>query len=280
MTKEINLKILLKVLKSAWWKILIFTVAVAIAVGVVTHFVVPKKYTSSVEFYVLNTSTTSEYTTTALLSAAEYLSNDYIKIINGDRMMNTIKEYIKDPNRDTTGAYANMSVSALRSMISSDTSTESSTFTITVTATEDRNLAFYITECITLNAPNIIKEITRPSYNSNLYKKVTEKDSSGKVVSEDYLLVTEEDLECVKVLRSPEVAASHSSPSIPTYVMISALLAIVASYLFFLILTLSDTTIRSEENAKELVDQTVIGGIPNWSVNSSAEKETKEDKQK
>ena len=58
MTKEINLKILLNVLKNSWWKIIIFTVAVAIVVGALVQFVVPKKYASTVEFYVLNTSTT------------------------------------------------------------------------------------------------------------------------------------------------------------------------------------------------------------------------------
>ena len=57
MTKEINLKVLLKVLKNSWWKILIFTVAITIAVGAVIHFLVPKKYASTIEFYVLNTST-------------------------------------------------------------------------------------------------------------------------------------------------------------------------------------------------------------------------------
>ena len=269
MTKEINLKLLLKVLKTAWWKILIFTVVVAIAVGVITNFVIPKKYASSVEFYVLNTSATSEYTTTALLSAAEYLSNDYIKIINGDDMVDAIKEYISDPTRDTSGRYAELSTAEIRSMLSSETSTESSTFTITVTAIEDRNLAYYITECIEENAPTIIKDITRPSYTSNLYKRGDPiKDEAGEIIDYEYVSISEADLECVKVLREPNKATTHAFPNIPTYVMISALLALVLSYLFFLVLKLADTTIRSEENAKELVDQTVIGDIPNWTVNN------------
>lgn len=271
MTKEINLKVLLKVLKTAWWKILIFTVVVAIAVGAVLQFLVPKKYASSVEFYVLNTSTTSEYTTTALLSAAEYLSNDYIKIINSDKMIETIQEYIKDPNR----GYTDISDATIRGMISSDTSSESSTFTITVTATEDKALAMYISEAITKYAPEIIKDITRPSYSSNLYKQVITKDEATGEQKIDYAKIDEADLECVKVIRSPQLATTHVSPNVVTYTAIAALLAAVVTYVFFLILKLADTTIRSEENTKELVDETIIGDIPNWTLNNDTNKEEK-----
>ena len=270
MTKEINLKVLLKVLKNSWWKILIFTVAITIAVGAVIQFLVPKKYASTIEFYVLNTSTTSEYTTTALLSAAEYLSNDYIKIINSDRMMEKIREYLADPNR----GYDDVSVSDVRGMISSSTSTESSTFTITVTATEDKVLAMYVAEAITKYAPEIIKDITRPSYTSNLYKQVVTKDEAGKEEKE-YVKINEIDLECVKVIREPQLATTHASPNVIMYTAIAAILAAVVSYVFFLILKLADTTIRSEENTKELVDGTIIGDIPNWTVNTETDKEEK-----
>ena len=92
MTKEISLSFLINVLKSAWWKILIITVAVAIAVAAFTQFMIPKKYESTVQFYIINTSTTAEYTQTALLAANEYLANDYITIIKSDKMMEMIAE--------------------------------------------------------------------------------------------------------------------------------------------------------------------------------------------
>lgn len=270
MTKEINLKVLLKVLKNSWWKILIFTVAIALAVSAVIQFLVPKKYASTIEFYVLNTSTTSEYTTTALLSAAEYLSNDYIKIINSDEMIEKIREYLADPNR----GYGDVTPADIRGMISSSTSTESSTFTITVTASEDKVLAMYVAEAITKFAPEIIKDITRPSYTSNLFKQVVAKDEAGKEET-TYVKINEADLECVKVIRSPQLATTHASPNVVTYTAIAAILAAVLAYVFFLILKLADTTIRSAENAKELVDNTIIGDIPNWTVNSDTDKEEK-----
>lgn len=261
MTKEINLLFLLKILKNAWWKILIFTVAVALAVAAVTEFVIPKKYSSTTEFYVLNTSTTSEYTTTALLSAAEYLANDYIEIIHGDKMIEKILADIADKG------YTTVSPTVLRSMISSSTSSDSSTFAITVTST-DKELAFYVCDSIKSNSPDIIREITRPSYTSGLYRKTTQTDDNGKEI-DTYVQINEEDLECVKVIRSPELAKSHVSPNVPLYTLVSAVLAACVAYIFFLIRKLADTTIRGEDSAKELVDETIIGDIPNWAVHHS-----------
>ncbi len=266
MAKDINFFLLFKVLKKAWWKILIFTVVIAVAVAAFTEFFVPKKYSSKTEFYVLNTSTTSEYTTTALLSAAEYLANDYIEIIHGDRMIEAILADIAEKG------YVTYSPNAIRSMISSSTSAESSTFSITITST-DKDLAFYICDSIKSNSPEIIKEITRPSYTSSLYRKTNQKDENGNDI---YLQVSEADLECVKVIRAPELAKAPVSPNVFSLTVISAVLAACVAYIFFLIRKISDTVIRSEENAKELVDATVIGDIPNWTVDAT-NKEAKED---
>ncbi len=263
MTKEINLKILFDVLKKAWWKILIFTVVITVAVGATVQFAVPKKYASSIEFYVLNTSTTSEYTTTALLSAAEYLANDYIKVITGDQMMKKIQSRVEG-----------ISASSIRSMISSETSAETSTFTITVTATEDSQLAYEVAKCIEENAPEVIKSITRPSYASNFYKKVVVKDTEGKE-SANYEKIDELDLECVKVIREPVETGNPVSPDVMTYTAIAALLAAAVAYVFFLIIYLSDKTIRSANDAQNLVDKTVIGDIPNWTTDNKTDKEDK-----
>ena len=267
MAKEINFLLLFKVLKNAWWKILIFTVVIAIAVAVFTEFVVPKKYASTAEFYVLNTSTTSEYTTTALLSAAEYLANDYIEIIHSDKMIEAILADIAEKG------YTTYSPNTLRSMITSSTSAESSTFSITITST-DKDLAFYICDSIKDNSPEIIKDITRPSYTSSLYRKTGQKDENGNDI---YLQISEEDLECVKVIRAPELAKSPVSPNVFNYAVISAVLAACVAYIFFLIRKMADTVIRNEDTAKTLIDETVIGDIPNWTVHTS-DNEVKEEK--
>lgn len=254
MTKEISFSFLLKVLKSAWWKMLIFTVAVAAAVAAFTEFFVPKKYQSSVEFYILNTSTTSEYVTSSLLESATYLASDYVKILNSDRMITTI---ITDLNG---AGYTNVSATAVRNMLSSAASTDSSTFYVIATST-DRDLAYTIARSIQDHAPQILREVTRPTYTSNLYQKI----------GDEFAKLDESDLECVVPVRSPQVAKTHSSPSIVVNTMLAAMLALLVSYVFFLMRKLSDTTIRSESSFRDAVGSsvTIIGTIPYWHANAT-----------
>ena len=157
--------------------------------------------------------------------------------------------------------------------ISSSTSDESSTFKITITNT-DKDLAFYICDSIKDNAPEIIKDITRPSYTSSLYRKTGQKDENGIDI---YLQISEEDLECVKVIRAPELAKTHVSPNVFNYTVIAAVLAACLAYIFFLIRKIADTVIRNEDTAKTLIDETVIGDIPNWTVHNT-DKTVKEEK--
>ena len=259
MTKEISLSFLLNVLRTAWWKILIITVTVAVAVAAFTQFLIPKKYESSIEFYIINTSTTSEYTQTSLLAANEYLANDYITIINSDRMIEKIAQALYDEG------YGEFTYKQIRRMISSSTSSESSTFGITVTTT-DKDIAYCIANTIQNEAPAIIKNVTRPSYSSNYYKKTTAPDGTVQ-----YEKIDESDLECVKVVREARLATSHVSPSLITYTFIGAVLAACAAYCVFLLIKLSDTVIRSESGARELINPaiTVIGTIPYWSTSTN-----------
>ena len=187
MTNEISLVFLFKILKSSWWKILIITLVVMLLVAAVTEFAIDKQYSSSTEFYIINSSVTSEYTTSALLSAVEYLANDYIEIILGDRMIDQIIQDL------TAKGYTGCTPSNVRAMISPKTSAESSIFQITVTHT-DKNVAYYVSESIKENAPKIIREISRPSYVSNMYRKETVKNENGETVDK-YVLITEADLE-------------------------------------------------------------------------------------
>ena len=203
MTKEISFSFLLKVLKAAWWKILIFTVLIAVAVAAFTEFFIPKKYESSVEFYILNTSTTSEYITTSLLESAEYLASDYVTIIDSDQMMSAILAKLE------AAGYDKMTAKSVRAMLSAATTTTSSSFTITATST-DRNVAYIVARAIQDDAPRIIRSITRPSYSTNLYQRIVD-NKTGEVA---YEKIDESDLECVVPVRAPQIARTHSAPSL------------------------------------------------------------------
>lgn len=239
MTKSIDLKFLTTVLKKAWWKIAIFTVIVTILIGVLSTLLVPKKYASSVEMMVNNVSITTEYTTSALTAATEYLVNDYIRIISGDDMVKMVKEYISDPNRDKTGDYANITEAQIRNMISSHPSDGSSSmFTVSVTAESDPNLAYYVAECISLNAPDIIKKLYRPIEESpDIFQRVlVSSDGEGKD-NYEYKKITL-DLECVTVICAPTLATQPTSSSMFKHVAIAALSSAAVSYAFFAVLGL------------------------------------------
>jgi capsular polysaccharide biosynthesis protein len=267
MTKEISFSFLLKVLKSAWWKILIFTVIIAVAVAAFTEFLIPKKYESSVEFYILNTSTTSEYITTSLLESAEYLASDYVTIIDSDQMISVIATKLE------AAGYKNVSHQSIRSMLSAATTTASSSFTVTATST-DRNVAYIVARAIQDDAPHIIRSITRPSYSTNLYQKIVD-NKTGQV---EYEKIDESDLECVVPVRAPQIARTHSSPSLLIYTFLAAVVAALLSYVFFLLVKLSDTTIRSESAIKEMIDYpvTIIGSIPYWHTTAKARNDREE----
>ena len=68
--KEISLDILVKIFKKNFLRILIITLIVMLLVATVTHFFIPKTYSSSVKFYVVNTPSASDYTSSSVVSAA------------------------------------------------------------------------------------------------------------------------------------------------------------------------------------------------------------------
>ncbi len=264
MTNEISISMLLKVLKSAWWKMLIFTVVIALAAAAVTSFVIPKKYSSSITFFVINTSSTYEYTSTSLLDAAPQLANDYIEIIKSDEMLEIIVEDLKAEGYGGEG----LTPANIRPLISSQTSKDVSTFTVTVTS-ENNELAHSVAKAIEKNAPKTVKEITRPSYNSNLYY-FQDLNGDGYPEIDEFTALTENDLECIRVIRTPKLSTSPVSPNLISNTAIAAVVAIVISYAFFLVLKLFDTVIHGEESAKALVDLPIIGKIPAWEAGSKS----------
>lgn len=258
MTNEISLEYLWKLFKAVWWKILIFAVIIAIAVAAVT-MVIPKKYASSASFYIINASITTEYTTSSLLSASEYLVNDYVEIILGDKMVSEILAMLKNNNNYELDASA-LTAKNIRNMISSSTSSKSSIFSITVTCT-DTKMAYDICKYIEENAPSIIKSIVRPATDSNIYIKE----------GDDYVLYDNKKLECVDVVRE-STNAVHVSPSLTLNAFAGAVLAAIIAYAFFLIRKLFDATIRTAQDITDLVNIPILADIPDWNLSVAAQK--------
>ena len=254
MNNEISLEHLWKVFKAAWWKILVFAIIGAV-IGAGITITRPNEYASSTSFYINNTSSTSEYTTSSLLSAVEYLANDYVEIILGDDMMTNILNMINET--DYKGINENkLTAKSIRSMISSKTTSNTSIFSITVTST-NKDMAKDICAYIQQNAPATIKRITRPATEINIYYK-----------DGDRYLPYDNQLECVSTVRAAS-EPTKVSPGVLTTAIIGAFIAAVLTYAYFFLRKFFDTTIRSANDIKEIINIPVLSEIPDWNMNES-----------
>ena len=235
MNNEINLGYLIKILKNSWLKIAAITLAAVLVIALLTVFLLPKKYKSDTEFYILNSSDVG-YTSSSVLSASDYLANDYISIITSDIMLGKVVDKLKaEGNTEYT-------IEDIRNMISSETKTTTSIFYISV-ETKDPKLTHSISSYIAEMAPDVISDVTT-------------KDNAEGVAQP------------VKVLRFPVFSENHTSPSLIINVIVTFMLAAVISYIVFFLKDILDTTLRTEENVKEKIKYPLIGVIPEWKVSS------------
>ena len=274
---DISLDFLLKVFKKTWWKIAIVTLAVMIAAACFTHYFIPKKYSSKVEFYIVNVNTNSDYTNTSLLGAASYLVNDYVTIIRSDYMLDQVVERLNNEGFTYNGQVMDNAV--LRQMISHSSSSQTSAFTMKLTST-DRELSYRVATLIAEMAPQIVTDMAKPEDNTNetLANKVHSalryfaKDSTVTVTEiADYLTrnglgITR--LNCIEVLTPPSLARSHESPSLVVNTLLSGIIAAVVCYGIYFLIALTNMTVTTEEDIKKLVNYPVIGTIPRWEVGS------------
>ena len=251
MSNEINLGYLLKILKSSLWKIILFTVIAALIAALFTIFMIPKKYNSQIEFYILNTNTEAGYTTSTLLSATDYLANDYISIIQSDHMLEDISKRLMDEHG------VEYSAKDIRAMISSETKTTTSIFSITI-ENGDPYHAYWIAGYIAEMAAPVIMEFSKPA-------EFTYKDKA----TGETIVITIDHVDPVKVLRNPTLNEDEVSPSLIVNTFITAVITAIIAYVVYLLIDILDSTIRTEETVKEKISHPLIGTIPEWKIHSA-----------
>ena len=314
MDSTISVSGLWQVLKQNWWKILAVTLLAVILTAAFTALFIPKKYASSTEFYIVNVNQNIEHTDANTLSANEYLAQNYIAILKGDKMMQHLSATLKEKED------IELSPGALRSKISTSTSDTLSTFTVTVTDT-DPGRAYTIAKHLTAEAPAIITKIARPSEKGNdgdqfevkipvtstldelaaalntidekkygdladeLMKVYTDakKNNDQAVMNHNATIIGYYQgnvLECITPLRMPVESTSPISPSIIRNCLLVGILVAVAMYAIFLLLYILNTTVYTEEDVKAITDLPILGSIPSWqngTTHSSPAKKQKED---
>lgn len=285
MEHELSLNDILVCLKKHWWKIVLFALLAAILMGCFTHFFIAKKYSSKVEFYIINTNESADFSQTSILSAATILANDYIDVINGDDIMNEACKKLEEKG------YVNITPDILRARISSTTS-ENSCFTLKIT---DVNSEFaYDAACVLAEIiPPMLTEITKPDERMATIPISTALNEIANEIEKDYPEYSEAIREAatelkedkssatitavldkkmaVRVNLAPHPAKTHDSPNMLLYSLVAAFLGAAISFTYFVIRSLLNTVIRTEEDLiKALSKYPLIGTVPSWDLNKKS----------
>lgn len=285
MEHEITLNDIFGCFKRKWWKIAIFALVVTLLVGVFTYFFTPKKYSSSIEYYIINANENADYAQTALLSASIYLANDYIDIINGDEIMTAACEKLEEKG------YKGFTPNKIRKLLSASTAEDSSIFAITVTDTDPKR-AYEIASVLTEITPQMLTDITKIGERTASVPITTSLNAIAEKLEKDYAeeskllydLATElkennhsatltaklDNKDAVRVIRNPVEPKTHRSPNLVRNCMIAFILGAVVSFAFFVIRSFFNTTIRTEDDIKKSFKYPLIGTIPSWNVNEKS----------
>ena len=175
------------------------------------------------------------------MEAYKYLINDYVAIIQSDRLLLPICEQLNQMG------YTDITPAMIRKeqMISGGMdAVNTGVFTLTVSHT-NKDLAYDLAAIIAEQAPALVTSIARPEFNTN-----TDEENTS--------------LNCFEVLTTPVKATTYDSPSLITNVLIMGVVAAVVTYLAYLIYYLFNTRVATEEDIKNAFDLPVIGRIPRW----------------
>ena len=226
MEYEIDLSVLLSVLKKCWvWLLLIALLAGAVF-GVWSETFLEDRYSSSVTFYVVNFQEGVEYSQSAVITASQYLVKDYMELIKSDNVLNAISLELYEVHG------LEYTTDRLSSMISTQANSTTSLFDVTVVC-NDRLLAKQIADAVAAVVPTEIDSITQKT------------NSVDPVVH-------------------PKLPVSRIFPRVQLIAFIAAFLAAVLSYLLFLRKNLLSSKIYTEEDIAKVYDGPVIGVIPRF----------------
>lgn len=285
MERELTLNDIFVCLKKNFWKVLAFAIIAAILMGCVTHFLIKKKYSSEIEFYVINTNESDDFSQTGILAASSYLANDYIDIINGDDIINETIKRLEEKG------YSDVTPKKLRKMLSSEVSANSS-FTLKITDT-DADRAYTIASIISEVAPPLLKEITKPSDRTTSVPIITMLNSIATEIGEYYpelakdvravadelyakqstAAITQEldKKPAVRVNLAPVMAEDPDSPNLILNCLVAAIVGALISFVYFVVRSLLNSLIRTEDDvAKYLSKYPLIGSVPSWDLNEKS----------
>ena len=278
MENTVSFSNVFRILKKTWWRILIIMLIAVIVTGAITAFLIPKKYASSTEFYIVNINESIDYTTSSTLAADNLLVQNYIDIIKGDEILGEVARVLYEEDN------ISLSPKTIRGMISTSSSTTGSIFTITITDTSPER-AFKIASRLTQVAPPLLTEITKPSEMSadvslkSIANTLKDKYPTqyGAIADEILRELAEKDQtiivegtfnrrECIRATRFPTQNPTPVSPKLAQNCLLAAFFAAVVAFVVYLLISIFSSVIRTEEDIKQMINLPLIGSIPKWEV--------------
>lgn len=254
--KEITLSYLLEVLKkSALWMVLAAIIFGALA-GAYTIFLVKPVYRAKAEFWVSNTSSDYDYTSSAQTSAAVTISLSCVELAYQDKPSRNAVTYddcalakklgFVGEDGVVTEEHINRCVAYVRSTISAGKSNdESLIFYVTVTDASAARV-YEIMKAFQTVMPDTVSELVGLRFN----------EDNAAMITATTPIHSMQDIKTIK-----------DSP-VKTFV-IAAVLSAVAVFVVFFIISLMDTLVYTEQALKDNFSQPLVGTIPNWSNGNS-----------
>lgn len=226
---EINLADVFQILISKWIYILLAGVLVALAVGLVTHFFIKKKYTASTSMYIYTTADQNQTGTISYseLNAADNLIKTYQVIVKSNSVLDTIAERFNAEHPE----YAEWDIRSGSLLQATSVSVPSGTKLIQVSVTtRDPKLSADIANTFAKYVPDQIVRITK----------------AGGVEIVDYATVPN----------------GPSSPNLTRNAVIGFAAGFVLVAVYFLLRAYLDTTIYTSEEVQKISRCPVIGTVP------------------
>lgn len=230
---SIDLLEVIENLLSRWVPIVIIGLLGAILAGVGTHFLITKKYTATVSMYVYANPKVSESgtATNADLVAADNLIKTYQVIVKSNAVLKVVADRLNAEHPE----YAQYGVTAGRIKGMTSVSVPSGTKILEVAVvTVDPQLSADLANTIAQYIPDEIVRITK----------------AGGVEIVDYA----------------SAPKSPSSPNVTRNISVGFVAGLLAAGAYFVLRTLLDTTIYSEEEVAKVTECPVIGSIPHVEI--------------
>ena len=239
MNREISFKFCLAILKRAWIVMLAAVIIASALAGVITEYVMEKKYSSSVTFYVINRSAKEDYTSSSVVAALDALAENYMELLKTDKVVEPIAKQLEE-------AYGiKYSVDQLKKMLSTKALEETALIELKVTHT-DPEVAYKIATLFSESAPALVTDIEK-------IELITNSGSTTTVT------------ECIKTVNLPRLNNSPDSPSMVKNLILAVLLSAVAVYSVYFVFALIDNTVKTEEDVKALfAEYPLMAVIPTW----------------